>query len=311
MSDTEQNNQPRTEWGPIIKDMLILIIVMGGLGALCKLAMLPFQEDNPSEDLISIASKGNVNEATGKDEAFEKELAVCLEEVENFSTSADKDGRTPLMWVVYANYNSPDRALETELSREYYIKKLLALPGTNVNQVDKDGFTAVHWASWSGLPLSVALLAEAGADVNTADSNGYTPLMLAAMRGNAEVVRVLLALGAAPDATLPDGRNAADMSARNAANYADSNTAFYSLIYKKDREKSYRETITLLAEGTPAANAAELVDSLRSTLKAKAEKAKAEKAKAAADDKAVAELEVKAEEEAAADPVINGQPEEK
>ena len=106
MSDTEQNNQPRTEWGPIIKDMLILIIVMGGLGALCKLAMLPFQEDNPSEDLISIASKGNVNEATGKDEAFEKELAVCLEEVENFSTSADKDGRTPLTAVKFGFRNA-------------------------------------------------------------------------------------------------------------------------------------------------------------------------------------------------------------
>jgi ankyrin repeat protein len=59
-------------------------------------------------------------------------------------------------------------------------------------------------------PEIIGLLIEHGADVNAVQTAGYRPLHQAAIAGNADVVRMLLAAGADPQARCDRGKTAAD-----------------------------------------------------------------------------------------------------
>lgn len=64
--------------------------------------------------------------------------------------------------------------------------------GTNVNQTDSNGRTALIEAAWSGHVDIVKLLVGSKADVNIADVSGYTALMRASEEGYLDIVRLLL-----------------------------------------------------------------------------------------------------------------------
>lgn len=122
-------------------------------------------------------------------------------------------------------------------------------PGCVVSR-SRDGFTALHLASFFGHPETVHrlldadvdvapvadnasqvrplhsavaggnaevvdLLLEAGADVNVRQSGGFTPLMGAAAAGAEDLVRRLLETGADSGATSDDGKTAADLARQN------------------------------------------------------------------------------------------------
>ena len=198
MSDT----QHKTEWLPIIKDMCILVCIMGALGYACNLAMKPFESVQVTDSLVSLIRKGGVQD--GKDDIFLKEFAEGCKKHKDFVNTPDSTGRTPLMWAVYTNFNNPELSLAKDADRAYYVQELLNAPGVNIHAKDQDGFTALHWAAWSGMPHSAAMLIKAGLDINEKEGNGYTPLMLAAMRGDDTVVKMLLQLGADTTATNKD-----------------------------------------------------------------------------------------------------------
>ncbi len=293
---TTTNEVPKTQWGPIIKDMFILVCVMACLGYLCKLAMMPFEHTSPTDSLVSIIRKGAVNQ--GKDETFIKELTKGISEVKNFVNYPDNTGRTPLMWTAYCNFNNTDDAIAKDIARLYYVKALLATPGIDVQAKDRDGFTALHWAAWSGMPYTSVLLIEAGLDINAKDNNGYTPLMLAAMRGNDQVVRILLSLGA--DATLrnAEGETAQQLAITNEGNYSKRDAKAFALIFAQAREVSYLNTVKLFSDA-PAASS---IDALKQEMDAAVAKAEAEKAKAQAEENEPSDAEEAQVEEAAGEP---------
>ena len=85
----------------------------------------------------------------------------------------------------------------------------------DVNAVQVDGMTALHWAAYHDDAGLVGRLAEAGADVNARNRYGVFPLALAAENGNAAMVRRLLEAGADAGATLPGGETVLMTAARS------------------------------------------------------------------------------------------------
>ena len=262
MSDT----QHKTEWLPIIKDMCILVCIMGALGYACNLAMKPFESVQVTDSLVSLIRKGGVQD--GKDDIFLKEFAEGCKKHKDFVNTPDSTGRTPLMWAVYTNFNNPQLSLAKDADRAYYVQELLNAPGVNIHAKDQDGFTALHWAAWSGMPHSVAMLAKAGLDINEKENNGYTPLMLAAMRGNSEVVAALQALGANANAVNADNKTALQLAEEKGVAYDKRQSKVYSLIYSEERSKAYHTTQQMLKAGVPAASIDQVLAETEALVKA-------------------------------------------
>ncbi len=253
MSDTKQ----KTEWLPIIKDMCILVCIMGALGYACNLAMKPFESVQVTDSLVSLIRKGGVQD--DKDPIFLKEFEEGCKAHADFVNTPDSTGRTPLMWAVYTNFNNPQLSLAKDADRAYYVQELLNAPGVNIHAKDQDGFTALHWAAWSGMPHSAAMLIKAGLDINEKEANGYTPLMLAAMRGDDAMVKVLLQLGADTAAVNNTGKTAAQLADEKGAAYDKRQSQVYSLIYSEERSKAYQVTRQLLNGSAPASAGIEQV----------------------------------------------------
>jgi ankyrin repeat protein len=87
--------------------------------------------------------------------------------------------------------------------------------GANVNAMQSDGATALHWAAYHGDVALVQQLLEAGANPSAANRNGSTPMWLAAERGDTPVLEVLLEGGANPNELLPLGRRPLMLAARS------------------------------------------------------------------------------------------------
>ncbi len=87
--------------------------------------------------------------------------------------------------------------------------KVLLDAGADVNRLEYDGKTALHFAAIRGHASTARLLAKGGTDLDvTYGRNGYTALYDAASRGHLDVARVLLALGADPDIQSVQGQTA-------------------------------------------------------------------------------------------------------
>jgi ankyrin repeat protein len=79
-------------------------------------------------------------------------------------------------------------------------------------QVNKPGWSPLHYAATGPEPAVVQLLLERGAQVDAVSPNKSTPLMMAARYGDAASVDLLLAKGADPKARNDRGLNAADFA---------------------------------------------------------------------------------------------------
>ena len=223
----------------IIVDSLILVAFSSLLGGLSLLVSKSFSGDpNPALDLITVMKKAEAKEVNASSEQEEKEARVkgmkefeqTLKEGEElaaaegkaFVNMTDPHGRTPGMWVCYANYNNIETTLKLEATRAPYLDRLLEDPRVEIDRKDKDGWTALHWASWSGLDRLSDMLIERKADINNREGNGFTPLMLAAMRGNFQVAALLLEKGADMTAVNKFGKNALQLAEEGALAYQSS-----------------------------------------------------------------------------------------
>jgi len=81
-------------------------------------------------------------------------------------------------------------------------------------QINKPGWTPLHYAATGAHVRVAAFLIGAHADVNAPSPNGTTPLMMAAMYGNRELVKLLLESGADVGLRNAQGLNASDFAER-------------------------------------------------------------------------------------------------
>lgn len=79
------------------------------------------------------------------------------------------------------------------------LNALLEDPQIDVNTVQPDGATALHWAAYQDATDLAGLLIDAGGDVNAANDYGVTPLSLACDNGATAMVTRLLDAGADPN----------------------------------------------------------------------------------------------------------------
>jgi len=89
-------------------------------------------------------------------------------------------------------------------------RRLMAL-GADVN---KPGWTPLHYAATNGHLATMDLLLEEHAYIDAASPNGTTPLMMAAHYGTADAVKLLLAAGADPGIKNDQGLSAIDFAQR-------------------------------------------------------------------------------------------------
>ncbi len=246
----EQN--VKTNWGLIIGDMLKLMLIVSVIGVAFKVGMSFFERTSPSDDLVSIVTKNQMAKDGKSNPSFLAEMEKGTKLDANFINLMDDNQTSPLMWICYANFNNAFETKKTDIQRLYYVKYLLAQPKLDLQAKDKNGFTALHWAAWSGLTECCSLLINAGLDMNQAEDNGYTPLMLAALRGNDELVGNLLALGADVTATNKKGETAKDIAVKYAASYKSSDAWVYGLIYNQFRENAFERTVTALQGPAPS-----------------------------------------------------------
>ena len=84
----------------------------------------------------------------------------------------------------------------------------------DVNAIQADGTTALHWAADRDDPELVELLVRAGANVRAANRYGVTPMWLACVNGSAVVIEMLLKAGAEANTVLPEGETVLMTAAR-------------------------------------------------------------------------------------------------
>ncbi|NWK56211.1 ankyrin repeat domain-containing protein [Verrucomicrobiaceae bacterium N1E253] len=146
----------------------------------------------------------------------------------------DSHKRTALMRAAYVNYDSLDRTAEADKKRAPMIPVLIT-NGAAIDQQDSHGWSALMWASWSGMPLVVEQLLEAKASHELVGLQGHTALTLAAMRGNAKVIEMLTQHGANTQVQTKSEQMAIDLATLGMKKYPD-------------KEAGYKKIITLLSK---------------------------------------------------------------
>jgi ankyrin repeat protein len=112
---------------------------------------------------------------------------------------------------------------------------LLAGHGFAINNVNEDGYSALHFAIEHGLVAVVEILLDYPVDINLQDKNGFTPIYLAIAnyRGEDEllqIIKLLLNEGADIDIKNNSGLSARDVIINNARDIDEgSNPASWDL----------------------------------------------------------------------------------
>ncbi|HQN72967.1 MAG TPA: ankyrin repeat domain-containing protein [bacterium] len=218
----------------IIKDGLILMAFSAVFALVFKLGFDQLRGTVQDDPLITASLQDNVDMMISilSEESFKKnpEGKESYEKFTKFMTNKqDEQKRTPLMWVAYMNFDN-NEIVKNKEEKRLVAAKLLLEKGADQTLKDEHGWTALSWASWTGLPTLVSLFIENGADLNIADVKGQTPLMIASLRGNDEVVRILLENGADRELKNSDGKTALDIAQEYINKYSEKKSNYEKII---------------------------------------------------------------------------------
>ena len=112
--------------------------------------------------------------------------------------------------VVFGETNIADEAERANWNRVAELAKANA----DINIIQADGMTALHWAIWHDNTATVHQLIESKANVTAVNRYGVTPLSLACLNGNESIAETLLKAGADPNRTLPGDETPLMIAAR-------------------------------------------------------------------------------------------------
>jgi ankyrin repeat protein len=119
------------------------------------------------------------------------------------------------VWLVGVGISSAQgRLIDAIRANDVGAVRTLLDARADVNAVQPDGTTALHWAVERDAIEIVQLLIRAGANVKATNRYGATPLWLASLNGNAATIGVLLEAGADPSAASDEGETALMVAAR-------------------------------------------------------------------------------------------------
>lgn len=218
----------------IIQDGFILLVVSTVFVTVVNQSFKPLKKGGDTDPIVTAVAQGKmdaIQEMLGP-KGFEKAKAeyTNLQEFQKARANrADNFGRNPLMWAAYANFSDAKQTLELDAKR-VSIVEYLGKSGAALDAQDKDGWTALMWAAWSGMPKVAGKLVELGAAVGTADRQGNTALTIASQRGNVDIVELLASKGADKSAVTKDGKNAGAFAKEGLKRYPEKAEAYNRIL---------------------------------------------------------------------------------
>ncbi|XP_068638058.1 ankyrin repeat domain-containing protein EMB506, chloroplastic-like isoform X2 [Aristolochia californica] len=138
------------------------------------------QTDNEEEQSLTVFPAKN-----GK--AIDEEYKALVKEVELLLTPEEqallKQNDTPVLSKI---------STTLALSAQMHSMDKLIEHGVDIDSVDKDGFTALHWAVMGKQEAVISHLLRKGANLHVSDKDGATPLHYAVQVGAMQTVKLLI-----------------------------------------------------------------------------------------------------------------------
>ena len=129
-----------------------------------------------------------------------------INEQDSSSSNQSDDEEEIIVVVVDHHQEEESRPIPTDEHDE------TGLSHMDVNQADKNKWTALHWSSFKGEYSKCLDLISRGADVNLPDEHGFSPLFVAARLGHLDIVQLLLESGADVHRRNYEGKTAINMA---------------------------------------------------------------------------------------------------
>ncbi|KAK3413736.1 hypothetical protein EUGRSUZ_I02298 [Eucalyptus grandis] len=152
------------------------------------------------EDVTEFFNSGNYEpgkKTEGPRKLFTKEEKVLL------------NGRIPDLAAATSDKWLPLHTLAA--SGEFYLMNALLKHNVDINAVDKEGATLMHYAVQTASSQAIKILLLYNIDINLQDNDGWTPLHLAVQSRRTDVVRLLLIKGADKTIKNQDGMTPLDL----------------------------------------------------------------------------------------------------
>ncbi|KAL6960645.1 hypothetical protein U1Q18_038409 [Sarracenia purpurea var. burkii] len=196
------------------------------------------EEDEEKEERVSLATASTTSENNEEDLRKEVEQLLGPEEREILQQNATPNlgkittakwnplhslalaGQIPHMDMLLGNglpIDNVDKdgltALHTAIigKKEAVISHILR-KGANPNVRDRDGASPLHYAAQVGAMQTVKLLIKCNVDLNATDNEGWTPLHIAIQSRNRDISKVLLVNGADKNRRNKDGKTPLDLA---------------------------------------------------------------------------------------------------
>ncbi len=223
------------QYSAVIKDGLILLAVSTLFVTVCGQFFKSLKKSVATDPMVTSVIQGKIQglDAALGDKAYseadKKEFATKELFQKTRANKQDEFGRTPLMWVAYANLLDAKEVGELDKKRVAFVE-FMTKNGADLNARDKDGWTPLMWASWSGLNLVATKLVELGASGEGADRQGNTALTLAAQKGQTEIVKLLLGKGVDKAFATKSGKKAADFAREGLSQYPDKAAQYQAIM---------------------------------------------------------------------------------